>query len=202
MNPEEQKRLVEASKCAYAWHSGQRRKMTDIPYVSHLLQVQGLVLEHGGCADQAIAGLLHDCLEDAPDAEERAHREGAILEKFGESVLRMVRDCTDTRAEESLEDKRPWKERKDRSIAHLDHALPDSLLVAACDKRHNLHAIVWDVRSQGISVFDRFKSTPEQQIWYFESILKKIQKSIPQRLCQELEELVESLKQLVGDRDL
>ena len=202
MNFEEQKRLVEATEYAYAWHSGQRRKMTDIPYVSHLLQVAGLVIEHGGCADQAIAGLLHDSLEDAPDSEERAHREGVIRENFGEAVLRMVNDCTDTQADESIGEKRPWKERKDRYIEQLTHALPDSLLVAACDKRHNLHAIVWDVRSQGISVFDRFSSTPQQQIWYFESILAVIRTAIPPRLGQELQDLVKSLKQLVGDSGL
>ena len=200
MNPADQKRLVEATKYAYAWHSGQRRKATNIPYVSHLLQVKGLVIEHGGQADQAIAGLLHDSLEDAQSASDRAHREQVILEKFGESVLRMVSDCTDTLADEFLAEKRPWKERKDRYIAHLDEAGADSLLVVACDKRHNLHAIVWDIRSQGLAIFDRLTGTPEQQVWYFESVLAKIENAIPQRLRQELEDLLESLKELIGNK--
>ncbi len=202
MTPEEQKRLVEASEYAYRWHAGQRRKETDIPYMSHLLQVKGLVLEHGGNADQAIAGLLHDSLEDADSSEERAQREETIQASFGEVVLGIVRDCTDTGPEESIQDKAPWEDRKKKYIAHLSEASRDSLLVAACDKRHNLHSVVWDVRTQGASVFDRFKSTPQQQVWYFESILEKVRPSIPERLAAEIEDLVVALKKLVADAGL
>ena len=45
-------------------HASQKRKGTSIPYVSHLLAVSSLVLEHGGNENQAIAALLHDALED------------------------------------------------------------------------------------------------------------------------------------------
>jgi (p)ppGpp synthase/HD superfamily hydrolase len=199
MDPEDQKRLVAATECAYAWHAKQRRKQSEIPYVSHLLQVKGLVLEHGGNADQAIAGLLHDCLEDAPSAEERALREEAIAARFGEDVLAMVHDCTDTGPDESLEEKRPWQERKRRYIEQLGTASPASLLVVACDKRHNLQALVWDVRTDGPSVFARFTGTPDQQIWYFESILAAIRASIPERLRLEIEDLLATLKRLVAD---
>ena len=199
MEPEDQKRLVEATEYAYAWHQGERRKSTDIPYVSHLLQVKGLVLEHGGNADQAIAGLLHDSLEVAPSSEERARREEIIGREFGEGVLGIVRDCTDTRPDEFADKKLPWEDRKTRYVEHLERALPGSLLVVACDKRHNLHSIVWDVRTQGPSVFERFNSKPREQIWYFESILRAIRPSIPNRLAAEIEDLLESLKTLVAE---
>ena len=42
----------------------QKRKGTSIPYISHLMSVSALVMEYGGDEDQAIAGLLHDSLED------------------------------------------------------------------------------------------------------------------------------------------
>ncbi len=45
-------------------HASQKRKGASIPYVSHLLAVSSLVLEHGGNENQAIAALLHDALED------------------------------------------------------------------------------------------------------------------------------------------
>ena len=38
----------------------------DVTYVSHLLAVAAIVLEFGGDEDQAIAGLLHDTMEDSP----------------------------------------------------------------------------------------------------------------------------------------
>ena len=45
-------------------HNTQVRKGTDIPYLAHLLLTAALVLEAGGDEAQAIAGLLHDTLED------------------------------------------------------------------------------------------------------------------------------------------
>ena len=197
MTPSDQARLIQATERAITWHAEQCRKKTQIPYVSHLIQVAGLVLEHGGNTDQAIAGLLHDCLEDAPSPPERARREEDIDAAFGADVLGMILDCTDTLAEESLEDKRNWDERKKSYIAHLGEAPKASLLVVACDKRHNLGSIVGDVRSDGPAVFDRFTATPDQHVWYFESILAAIRNDVPQRLVVEIEDLLEKLRALV-----
>lgn len=38
-------------------HHGHMRKGTEIDYLSHLLSVSALVMEHGGSEDEAIAGL-------------------------------------------------------------------------------------------------------------------------------------------------
>ncbi|NDE52612.1 MAG: HD domain-containing protein, partial [Actinobacteria bacterium] len=46
--------------------AGISRKGGDIPYLSHLMAVSALVMEHGGTEDQAAAALLHDVLEDSP----------------------------------------------------------------------------------------------------------------------------------------
>jgi len=199
MNESDQQRLSQATDRAIRWHADQCRKETSIPYVSHLIQVAGLVLEHGGTTDQAIAGLLHDSLEDAPDPDERGRREAEIAEVFGPGVLGMVLDCTDTERNEALEDKRPWQDRKNAYIAHLHEAPKTSLLVAACDKRHNLAAIVGDVISGGPEVFGRFKARPDQHVWYFESILAVIRDDIPSRLVTEIEDLLGKLRQLVPE---
>ena len=53
-------RYNEALSYAETLHRNQFRKGTSIPYISHLMTVSALVLEHGGDEDQAIAGLLHD----------------------------------------------------------------------------------------------------------------------------------------------
>ena len=113
MNPEEYAKLVEATEFAFRWHAGQRRKASDIPYISHPLQVEGLILEHGGNVDQAVSGLLHDVLEDAPDSEERARREEIIRDRFGPVVLEMILACTDTLPVESIDDK------GDRVVGHI-----------------------------------------------------------------------------------
>ena len=61
------KRFIDALEFAHKVHRSQLRKETTIPYVSHLLSVAGLVLESGGDEDLAIAGLLHDAVEDAEE---------------------------------------------------------------------------------------------------------------------------------------
>jgi HD domain len=57
-------RFDEAFRYARHLHQNQLRKGTAIPYISHLMAVSVLVVEHGGDENQAIAGLLHDAAED------------------------------------------------------------------------------------------------------------------------------------------
>jgi len=45
-------------------HTHQTRKISGVPYIAHLLSVAALVLESGGTEEEAIAGLLHDAVED------------------------------------------------------------------------------------------------------------------------------------------
>ena len=57
-------RFTDALRYATQLHALQPRKGTKIPYVAHLLAVTALILECGGDEDLAIAGLLHDAVED------------------------------------------------------------------------------------------------------------------------------------------
>ena len=110
----------------------------------------------------------------------------------------MVLDCTDTGADEAIDNKTPWKERKTRYIDHLVHADSRSVLVAACDKRHNLGALVGDVRAHGAGYLDRFQADASGQVWYFEGILEALRGRIPRRLEQEIEAKLIDFRALVG----
>jgi len=191
-------RLTRAAHFALSWHAEQARKGSEVPYVSHLLQVAGLVLEHGGDVDQAVAGFLHDCLEDATSPEQRRAREGILRDEFGEDVLRMVRACTDTEEDEVLGSKAPWKERKSRYLEHLPQADARCALVTACDKRHNLGAMVGDVRAHGVPYLDGFNAGASDQVWYFEGIVEALRERIPRRLAEELEAVLADFRTLVG----
>ena len=91
------------------------------PYISHLMTVAALVVEHGGNEDQAIAGLLHDAVEDQGGAETLAK----IRTDFGDAVAAIVSDCTDawdkqkppprSRKEARLE----WRARKEAYLKVL-----------------------------------------------------------------------------------
>jgi len=90
-------KFEEALSFATKLHAEQVRKETDIPYISHLISVAGIVLENGGGRDEAIAALLHDAIEDQsgtfPGGAEALRKE--IKDRFGENVLGIVEGCTD-----------------------------------------------------------------------------------------------------------
>lgn len=67
---------------------------SNAPYVSHLLAVSSLVIEHGGDEDQAIAALLHDAIEDQGGPKARDE----IMRRFGKRVTDIVEGCTDSQA--------------------------------------------------------------------------------------------------------
>src|SRR3954453_6739810 len=87
-------RFDEALVYAAAHHRTQTRKGSQVPYMTHLMSVSALVLEHGGSEDQAIAALLHDAVEDAPAGQGPAvlHE---IRERFGDAGADIVRACSD-----------------------------------------------------------------------------------------------------------
>ena len=161
-------RFVSALQFAHDVHRSQIRKDTTIPYVSHLLSVAGLVLESGGGEDLAIAGLLHDAVEDAEEisGEEMSDR---IRSKFGDRVANIVDGCSDAKSSPG-ESKPPWKSRKKAYIKHLSSASIDVLRVSIADKVHNARSIATDQDRFGAVVWDRFTSTSEESRWYYTSL--------------------------------
>ncbi len=159
-------RYADAVAYAATAHAAQCRKGTDLPYISHLLAVSGSVLEAGGDEDEAIAGLLHDVVEDQggmPRAED-------VRARFGDRVAGIVLDCSDSTVEDR-KDKLPYAERKAAHIAHLREASDDILLVTAADKLHNARAIHTDLLIDGPDMLKRFNGEPQQILAYYRSIL-------------------------------
>jgi (p)ppGpp synthase/HD superfamily hydrolase len=156
-------RYAEAVAYATDAHAGQVRKGTDIPYITHPIAVSSLVIEHGGDEDQAIAGLLHDVIEDCGKTVDE------IVGLFGSRVAGIVEHCTDGVSDETGR-KRPWQERKEAYLRRLGAADYDTLLVSACDKLHNARAIEEDMASIGPAVFDRFTAGYAGTKWYYRAL--------------------------------
>ncbi|MGA0043671.1 MAG: HD domain-containing protein, partial [Ilumatobacteraceae bacterium] len=151
------------------------RKCGDTPYLSHLLAVSALVMEHGGSEEQAAAALLHDVIEDCDVSPgelvdllvTRGVEPGAATR-----VTQMVQATTDG----TPEDKRipaDWKRRKQNYIDALEGKPSDdpALLVSLADKVHNAEATAALVRG-GTSAREMFDNSqfnakaPDQQ-WYY-----------------------------------
>jgi hypothetical protein len=168
-------RFTRAVDYARIAHAAQVRKGTTVPYLTHLLGVAALVIEFGGTEDQAIAGLLHDTIEDCGQAHA-----AIIRAQFGDAVADIVEGCTDGTAEgkDSLRDqeakRQDWLRRKHVYLAHLAHADAGTQLVSACDKLHNARAINQDLGNPtvGLKVFDRFKGGRVGTLGYYESLAR------------------------------
>jgi len=184
-DPERWARLSQAAAYAMSIHADQQRKGANTPYIAHLLAVASLVLEHGGDEDQAIAGLLHDAIEDCG-----AGQEAAITERFGLRVARIVRACTDA---DTLP-KPPWRTRKEAYLRHLETAAADALLVSCCDKLHNARAIVTDLRTHGETVFERFKAGKSGTLWYYGALADAFLRLLPGPLSRDLADVVAQMR--------
>lgn len=184
-------RYGEALVYALALHRDQLRKQTQVPYVSHLLAVSALVLENRGDEEQATAALLHDALEDQGDRTSYAE----ITARFGDRVAEIVRACTDT----EQTPKPPWRERKERYLAHLAGAGPDVLLVSCADKVRNARSIVADLRELGEQTWGRFNAGRDGQLWYYRSLGEIFKAGLPgSRLPEEYTRVLQEMAGLSG----
>jgi (p)ppGpp synthase/HD superfamily hydrolase len=158
-------RFERALVLAAQLHRDQVRKGTGVPYVSHLLAVAALVLEHGGDEDEAIAALLHDAPEDQGGHPTLAR----IHAEFGPRVAALVEGATDT----FETPKPPWRARKERYLAHLaDSAGADAgaLRLALADKLHNARITLADLHKLGPEVWERFSGKRDGTLWYLKSV--------------------------------
>ena len=174
-------------------HASQTRKKTDVPYISHLMSVAGLVLEAGGGEDQGVAALLHDVVEDCggqPVLDE-------VRERFGDRVAGIVQGCTDA----YTMPKPPWKQRKLDYLEVLRRADDDVRLVSAADKLHNVRTILADYRREGDSVWERFSGRRDGTLWYYRAVLEVLHQGKPNRLVDELELVVTELETLATKRN-
>lgn len=182
-------RLADATALALRIHAEQVRKGTATPYVSHLLAVAAIVLEHGGDEDLACAALLHDAVEDGGIAWE-----AVIASRFGPRVASVVRACTDA---DTLP-KPPWRARKEAYLAHLDTEGPDALLVSAADKLHNARSIVSDLRTHGPAMFTRFNAGQDGTLWYYGALAGVFARRLPGPLARDLTDAVAEMRRLAG----
>lgn len=178
---------------AFALHASQQRKGSGVPYVSHLLAVSALVIEHGGDEDQAIAALLHDAIEDQGGDAARVQ----IRERFGERVVQIVDGCTDAQALP----KPPWQARKETYLAHLDVADPSIRLVSLADKVHNARTILMDYRQYGEAFWTRFTTGREGTLWYYRALADAFRRHGATPLTDELERCVAEIERLVSAGD-
>jgi len=182
-------RFVEAVAWVTELHADQPRKGgSDVPYVSHLLAVAALVLEDGGDEVDAITALCHDAVEDQGGDETLAE----VRRRFGDEVAGAVALLSDSRGEP----KGPWMERKHLLLAQIDHPdVPEGVFrVAAADKLHNARTLLSQLRVEGPRVWERFRATPAQFVWFYGAVASVLAERHPGSVnVADLERAVDEL---------
>jgi (p)ppGpp synthase/HD superfamily hydrolase len=176
---------------ALALHDFRRvtRKASDVPYISHLFAVTALVAEGGGDEDQMIAAVLHDWLEDVPEAsgEELGRR-------FGPRVRRIVEALTDNRHHP----KEAWMARKVAFIDAVRQEPAEVKLVCCADKLHNCRSLVREVLAEGLPALDHFRGGREGTVWYYTAVTEALGHGFDHWLRDELDETVRRLHAVTG----
>jgi len=197
-----------ADAVAYAAdaHAPQTRKAAkgssdpDIPYISHLLAVAGLVIEDGGNEDEAIAGLLHDVIEDQDKPE--GSRAPDVERCFGDTVLRLVEACSGPKKEDpGMGD---FRVRKQVYLDRLnDEQDAGAVRVSLADKVHNARSTVNNLEDLGVATWDRFNSGRTEQLWWYGELARIYSSKVEQGLAStaraaELRRLVTSMGAISG----
>jgi (p)ppGpp synthase/HD superfamily hydrolase len=170
-------------------HRNQLRKGTDIPYIAHPAAVSVILLRHGFGEDLAVAGLLHDVVEDCDVTL-------AELEaRFGRRVAELVGAVSETKHADGI--KRPWEERKAEKLAHLRAGGAAVAALKAADALHNAHSVLRDVRADGPGVWNRFNRGAASTINYYREVTAAVREALGDHpLALELAAAVEELAAL------
>ncbi len=184
-------RFEKALVLATQLHARQVRKVVGVPYVSHLLGVTSIVLDHGADEDEAIAALLHDAVEDQGGPETLAR----IDREFGPRVAAIVDGCTDT----DETPKPPWQQRKEAYIARVragDEEHGRSIRLVSCaDKLHNARSVLNDHYRIGEEVWQRFAGGKAGTLWYYRALHDAYTSFGESPLIKELNRVVTELEQ-------
>lgn len=162
---------------------GQKRKGTNIPYIVHPFEVWQILKENNCSSIVQIAGLLHDCLEDAGITAEEIEKE------FGKEVRLLVESESEDKMRH-LAERDSWKARKQATIEELKTASKETMMVCNADKLSNVRSMAYDLATVGDKLWERFNAPKSELKWYYESIAEALSPISDMAMQKELCRLV------------
>jgi (p)ppGpp synthase/HD superfamily hydrolase len=158
--------VFKAIKFVAQAHQGHYRKGTNIPYISHLMNVMKILCEIGCDKEVITACILHDVVEDTSVSIEEVER------IFGKRVATIVEGVSEPDPiRNGPNGKGPWKLRKQHTIEFITkEATLEQLLVSCADKVDNTESIRQDFILNGEKLWERFNAPKGDQQWYYTSV--------------------------------
>ena len=153
--------VADACQFAAQQHGTQARKGTAIPYIVHPLNVAKYLIRYGAETDLAIAGVLHDVVEDTPATVDD------VRERYGDRVAELVEHASEP------DKNADWRTRKEHTVNAARVCQDLEMLALKCaDKLDNLKDIRFDYGHEGDALWERF-NTPlgkSDQQWYYSAL--------------------------------
>jgi len=183
----------EALRFATVAHRQQTRKGSGLPYIIHPIHVSVILLRHGFSTETAVAGLLHDVVED------QGYDLTEITRRFGPQVARMV-DALSERKCDARGRKRPWKVRKDEALEQIEDASQEAVAVKMADALHNAESFVEDLQREGSKIWCHFNQGPAHQLDYYCKIVDVGSARLGSHpLVEELSEAVQRMAEAISE---
>jgi (p)ppGpp synthase/HD superfamily hydrolase len=175
-------------------HQGQYRKGTNIPYISHLMNVMKILCENGCDKEIITAGILHDVVEDTSVTIEQVER------LFGKRVATLVEGASEPdHMRKGKDGKTSWWLRKQHTIEFITkEATLEQLLVSCADKLDNAEAIRQDYVQNGEKLWERFNAPKSDQQWYYTTLAIAFEQR-SKELGEPLNHLSQRLSQTVNE---
>lgn len=152
--------IRKAAEFAARAHEGVMRKGSQIPYISHPMEVAMIVSLMTDDENLIAVAYLHDVIEDAGVTYETLEQE------FGTRVAQLVRT-------ESEDKSKTWIERKQDTIDRLETAGREDRLLAFGDKLSNLRSTAKDYLVVKDEIWKKFRAKDKRlHAWYYESMVK------------------------------
>jgi (p)ppGpp synthase/HD superfamily hydrolase len=155
-------------------HASQTRKASlvpNVPYLSHLMEVAGMVMASGAPETVVAAALLHDAIED-----QGSQTRFSIQEQLGADVLALVEECTEPGTGGVT--KAPWYERKKAALQRVQRLSMGAFMIMVADKLQNTRELGRSVSLRGDEAFNGFRADKSSILWFHQEIERKMQQRL------------------------
>ena len=164
------KKLEEAIIYATVMHQGKVRKLTNVPYILHPIEVAQILSTLTEDEEIITAGILHDIVESTDGTMSE------IEKRFGKRVAFLVDSDSETKfdADDSMI---PWKKRKEEALRNLQASKDTGVqMLWLADTLSNMRSLAGLYSEKGESMWQYFnESDSELQRWYYSSVAETVE---------------------------
>ncbi|MBQ7944010.1 MAG: bifunctional (p)ppGpp synthetase/guanosine-3',5'-bis(diphosphate) 3'-pyrophosphohydrolase [Lachnospiraceae bacterium] len=142
-------------------HAKQRRKGTQLPYLTHIITTMKYAKLLTDDTEVLIAAALHDTVEDTWVTLEM------VCKEFGDRVAWYLEAETENKRT-SLPASDTWELRKQENIKHIHQATTDVKMIFLADKAANAESLVRELHQDGEILWTKFNQKDKKKhAWYY-----------------------------------